>query len=95
MSHIATDTPTQVTYPWHAAVRTGVQAFLGFAALLAVALPIALPFFEQYLPEGWVGYLIAAGAFVAALAGVVARLMALPQLNAFLTTVGLGATPKQ
>lgn len=86
--------PTQVAYPWKAAARTAVQAFLSFAALLAVTLPILLPFLGDYLPANWVGYVVAAAAFVAALAAAVARIMALPQLQSFLTNVGLGTAPK-
>lgn len=91
---LAPQTPTQVVFPWRAAVRTAVQAFLAFATLTAVTLPILTPFLADYLPDEWVAWLIAAGVFVSALAGVVARIMALPQLQAFLSSVGLGATPR-
>ncbi|HEY8591190.1 MAG TPA: hypothetical protein VIL55_16705 [Naasia sp.] len=87
-------TPTQVRYPWKAAARTAIQAFLSFAGLLAVTLPIALPFLAEYLPPSWIGFLVAAGVFVAGLAAVIARIMALPQLQTFLTSIHLGATPK-
>lgn len=95
MSHLALTAATQVVYPWKAAVRTAVQAFLSFAALLAVALPIVLPFLGDYLPEAWVAWIVAAGVFISALAAVIARVMALPQLQAFLASVGLAAVPSK
>jgi hypothetical protein len=87
---------TQVVYPWKAAVRTVVQGLLSFAALFSAVLVI--PGFHDllnvYLPEGWPAYVYGFGVFVAAFAGVLARVMALPQLQAFLTSVHLGAVPK-
>lgn len=92
MSHI---TPTQIVFPWRAAVRTAAQSFLAFAGLVAVALPIVIPFLKDYLPDTWIAALIGAGVFVSGLAAALARIMALPQLQAFLTSIGLGATPKR
>lgn len=95
MSHVATRTPTQVIYPWKAAVRTVVQAFLAFVLLVTAALlvPEVRQFGETYLPAAWVAWIYGAGAFLSALAGVITRIMALAQFNAFLTRIGLGATP--
>lgn len=95
MSHVVIPTQaTQVTYPWKAAVRTAVQAFLSFAALFAVASPILVPFLSEYLPAEWVAYVVGFGVFVAGLSAVVARIMALPQLQSFLGSIGLAAVPK-
>ena len=38
--------------------------------------------------------MLAAAGFVATLAAVITRVMAIPAINAFLTSLGLGATPK-
>lgn len=84
---------TQTTHPWRAALRTGLAVFLSASAFLAVALPIALPFLQQYLPEQWVGYAVGAVGFVTALATVVNRLMLTTQFNDLLTKLGMGPAP--
>lgn len=94
MTHVAPTAATQVVFPWKAAARTAVQAFLAFAGLLAVALPIVLPFLGDYLPASWIAWLVGAGVFVSGLAAAITRVMALPQLQGFLTAIHLGPVPK-
>ncbi|OOB90757.1 hypothetical protein [Rathayibacter sp. VKM Ac-2630] len=88
-----TTVPTQVEYPWKAAARTAVQTFLALAALLAIAWPIVSEFLQAYVPEAWLGYLAAGVVFVTGLAAVITRLMALPQVDAFLALLHFGAKP--
>lgn len=95
MSHLAPRTATQVLYPWKAAARTAIQAFLAFVGLLlaALAIPEVRTFGETYLPPSWFAWILGAAAFLSALAGILAKVMALAQFNEFLTRIGLGATP--
>lgn len=87
--------PTQTTYPWKAALRTFVQAFISFAGIAAIAAPELQMFIDQFWPGSpviaWIGV---GAAFIGAIAALISRLMAIPGVNEFLTQIGLGATPK-
>lgn len=87
--------PTQTVYPWKAALRTGIQVLLSSLVLIALIGPLLSDFIEQQFPGSPVaGWIIGGVAFCSALGALIARIMALPQVNAILTTIGLGATPK-
>jgi hypothetical protein len=92
MSHVA---PTQVTFPWKTALRTALQTFLAVAVILIAVAPLLQEFVNQFWPDSpavaWIG---TASVFVAALAGLIARIMAIPGVNAALTKIGFGAAPK-
>lgn len=89
-----TTTPTQIAYPWRAAFRTGLQVFLAVSGIAVLALPIVSEFVAQFWPASPViAFIATAAAFIAALALVVTRIMALAQVNDLLTRIGLGATP--
>ena len=85
--------PTQVKYPWRAALRT-VLAYVVAAGIVVPAVwSIAQDTLAGYLsPEvvtaaAWtVGLIVAVSAFVT-------RVIAIPQVNAWLTKLGVGATP--
>lgn len=89
---------TQQEHPWRAALRTAVQVFvalptflLGLAAVLAL---VAQDAFAEYLPEGWAAWLLAASLIVAALAGLLSRIMAIPAVDRLLERVlSLGSAP--
>jgi predicted naringenin-chalcone synthase len=93
--HIALTTTT-VPDIWYKAqrvlrtvVQVGIPAFLTFALVLpqiiaALGLPVDS---ALYL------WLVAAAAAVTAVAGALARVMAIPQVNAFLVKIGLGSVP--
>lgn len=91
-------TTTQQQHPARAAVRTAVQGFLGTLFTLGLVLPVAASIvatdLAAYLPPGWGAWLIAAAAFVAAVAGVVARIMAIPGVDAALKRLGLSSGPE-
>lgn len=95
MTTPTTPAPTQVVHPWKAALRTALQTFVAFAAIAGLAAPLVSDFVAQFWPGspviGWIGV---GAAFVGALAGLLSRLAALPGVNAFLTSIGLGAQPK-
>jgi len=87
--------PTQVAYPWKTAVRTAIQTFLAVAGVLTLVAPQLQEFIDQFWPGSPVIAWIGVGAtFVAALAGLVTRIMAIEAVNAALTRIGLGATPR-
>jgi hypothetical protein len=79
---VTPEQPTQVEYPGRAVLRTVVQA--------AVGLILVVPFVVAELGGAAAPWLIGA----AAAAGLMARVMAIPQVNAWLTRwIGpLGAT---
>ena len=95
MSQVNPSDPTQVSYPWKTAVRTAIQTFIGAAGVLSIAAPQLQEFIDQFWPGspvvGWIGV---AAAFIAALAALVTRIMAIPAVNDALTRIGLGATPR-
>lgn len=87
--HAIEVTPTQVAEPIQAAKRTvlqyiaGVLSALLVAGLLAVGLKVPADVAEA------IGVLVGA-----AVSWLTARLMAIAKADAWLTTIGLGATPK-
>jgi len=89
---------TQVVYPWKAALRTAVQVGIPTVLTLAVVLPeivqIVLDEFGETMPEAVRLWLLAAAGAITGVAVVLTRVMAIPSVNAFLTRLGLGATPK-
>lgn len=71
-------------------VQVGIPAFLTFALVLpqiiaALGLPVDGP---VYL------WLIGAAGVVTAVAGALSHVMAIPAVNAWLTSIGLGSVPK-
>lgn len=94
--------PTQVARPWRATIRTIAQAVIGGIFTLIAAVqslqafaPQLLEQLGKFLPEGWIIWLSGAIAFAGVVAGAVARIMAIPQVNALLTRFHLGALPKK
>ena len=77
-----TKEPTQVRFPWRSALRTG------FVALIALASLIPWVFTDMHLPA------VGLGGQILAVATFINRLMLVPGVNEWLTSIGLGATPK-
>lgn len=93
--------PTQVVHSWRTTLRTAGQTIAGvilglvaFILLLAVLAPQFLEALSGILPPDWYGWAATAVAFIGTLAGVVTKIMAIPGVNAWLTSHRLGATPK-
>jgi hypothetical protein len=90
--------PTQVAFSAQAVKRTIVQvlipALLTFVVIVPLIIQIILDGYGQQMPDGLRGWLVAAGGFVVVSAGVLAKIMAIPQVNALLRSWGLGAQPK-
>jgi len=101
MTDNTTPLATQVAHPTNAAVRTALQSVAGVVltaasviATLAILAPQFLVAVQDILPPEWAAYAAGAVAFIGTLSGVVARLMAIPGVNEWLTQIKLGATPK-
>jgi len=78
-------------------LRTIVQvvlAFLSAWAVIAIIAPQILTELATILPGPWIAWLTGVIAFVTVVAGVLTRIMAIPQVNAWLTKLGLGSAPK-
>lgn len=72
-------------------VQVGIPAFLGFALVLPQVIEaMGLPVDSEL--RGW---LLAFAAGVTAIAGGLARVMAIPAVNAWLVKIGLGSVPKK
>ena len=90
---------TQQRHPWIAAIRTALEVALPLAALAAYAFIEAGPelaaFVDQFWPGSPVGaWILAAVVFVSGAAGLLARLAALPKVDAFLQRFfKLGSSP--
>lgn len=78
---------SQVEHPWRASARTAVQALVAALSVLAIVVPTVIqPWLEANalgLDSGVVASLLGVCAGFSALAGLVARLMAVPAVNAF------------
>ena len=88
--------PTQVRYPWRAAVRTALAVLVGLSLVLPIAWGIVN---DELARAGWVltepvtAAVVAVIAGVSAAAGIVTRIMAIPQVSDLLTRAGIGPTP--
>ena len=87
-------TSTQTSYPWRAVVRTVVQVGLSALIIVPIIIGIVSDGMAAYLPDEWEAWLAGAAAFLTALSGVFARVMAIPAINDALAKVGLSAAPR-
>jgi hypothetical protein len=83
MTTPVTPPPTQVRHSWRATVRTGIQTALGLAAAAPIVIVMSGAD-RNYAAAGTA--LLVAGAFT--------KVMAIPEVNALLTKLGLGAEPR-
>lgn len=88
--------PTQVRYPWRAAVRTALAVLVGLSLVLPIAWGIVN---DELARHGWVvsaplaAFVATLIAAVSAAAGIITRVMAIPQVSDLLTRAGIGPTP--
>lgn len=95
---VTTDTVPEIWYKAKRAVRTIIQTLIvlvPIANLIAAAIASYLNDQTSVIVPGWV-FVILNGIVVATalLAGLVARVMAVPGVNVWLTKIGLGSVPK-
>lgn len=74
---------TQVAHPWRATLRTafavGIPAFVGLCLLLpAVLAELANGPLSEYLPPGFIAWLIATAGLITAASAAITRIMAIP-----------------
>ena len=89
--------PTQVAYPWRAAVRTGIAGLVAVAVVAPIVWGIIaeeLTAAGVVIPDSVARGVLAGLALLAAASGIVTRIMAIPQVSEALTVIGLGPTPK-
>lgn len=83
--------PTQVAHPWKASIRTFLQTWGVLLFAVAVAGPqLVSEIPAGYLPDEVYAWLLAAATGLAVGAGILARIMAHPAVNAILIKLGLG-----
>lgn len=89
--------PTQTRRPWRATIRTIFAVGIPAILLLPTVFEIIVDGMGANLPPSVSSWLLAAGAFVTVLAGVITRIMALPQVELLLRMLPggfLAAQPK-
>ncbi|MBN0040259.1 hypothetical protein JN535_08790 [Cellulosimicrobium cellulans] len=92
-----TTTPTQQEYPGRASWRTAVQNVVSVVLVLGIVAPLVAAILHEelggYLPEAWLAWVVAAAAVLAAVSAALARIMAIPAVDAWLRHLGLSSTP--
>lgn len=88
----APGTPTQVAHPGKAALRTMVQVAIPTLLFLLLVLPLVIEavLAEPSLPDNLRAWLLGVSAAITAVAGIVARIMAIPALQPLLARLGIG-----
>ncbi|KZM78411.1 hypothetical protein [Cellulosimicrobium sp. I38E] len=93
-----TTTSTQQANPGRASWRTAVQTVLSVVLVLGLVAPLVAAILHEelgeYLPDRWLAWVVAAGAVLAAVSAALARIMAIPAVDAWLRHLGLSSTPK-
>ncbi len=85
---------TQQSHPWRAAARTAAQVLVAVpAALAAVAAVLVVVGETDALPPAWVAWAAGAAVTISALAGMLARIMALPAVDGWLAKLRLSSAP--
>ena len=82
--------PTQVRHSWRATLRTVLQYVLAVVVALPVIIPGILEATDGTPLKKYVA--IAAGYILVAI-GVITKIMAIPMVDRWLTTIGIGAAP--
>jgi hypothetical protein len=82
--------PTQTKYPWRATIRTWIQAFVGIVLTLQLILPAIVDAVNgtEGVPASVRGWTAAVSGGIAVICALVARVMAIPQVEAWLQNGG-------
>lgn len=90
-------TSTQNAYPGRTALRTAAQSFLSTVTVLGVVVPTVAAIVDDelgdWIPEAWIVWFLSASGVVAALTATMARIMAIPAVDAWLRSIGLSSSP--
>ena len=100
MSHVDTNVPP-IWFPNQRIIRTVLQTVAsslvtvaGLAGFVAVFAPQLLEAVREILPASWYAWCVVAIGVVGTISGVLAKVMALPAVNAFLAKFGAGSVPR-
>ena len=96
MSHIDTTTP-DIWFKSKRVLRTAAQVLIAgivFLGGLVTVAPQVLEAVQDVLPGPVVAWLVGAIAFLAGISAALSRVMAIPVVNAWLVTIGLGSVPR-
>ncbi len=85
--------PTQVKYPWRAALRTTLAYIAGAGIVVPIAWGITQDSLGVYLSPSVVAAIAWTVGLIVAVSASVTRIMAIPQVNDWLTRLGVGASP--
>lgn len=89
---------TQQAYPGRAAWRTAVQNILSAVIVLGLVAPIVLGIVDEeladFLPAHVFAVLATGSALLAAVSAALARVMAIPAVDAALKRFGLSSSPR-
>ena len=95
-----TDKAGTIWFPNKRVIRTVLQSIAGFIVALAGGLaifqlvaPQVLDAVREVLPPTWYAWLVGVVAAAGVAAGVLAKVMAIPQVDAWLKHFGAGSTP--
>ena len=81
-------TSTQHAHPVRASWRTAVQTVLSAVLVVGVVAPLVAAILSEelgaHLPESWLAWVIGAAAVLAAVSAALARIMAIPAVDAWL-----------
>ncbi|GAA0960130.1 hypothetical protein [Frigoribacterium faeni] len=97
MTHVDTIRVQEIWFKTQRALRTGAQVLVSGALLLAgvsAVAPAVLEAVQDVLPGPAVVWLTGSIATLAAVSTALARVMAIPAVNQWLTKVGLGSVPR-
>lgn len=85
---------TQQSHPWRAAVRTAVQVMVAIPGVLLVVAAVLVVIGESdVLPPAWAAWAAAAAVTVSGTAGLLARIMAVPGVDGWLSRLRLSSSP--
>lgn len=97
---INASTVPEIWYKAKRVIRTIIAVIVSILLTIAAAVlalnafaPQILTELGKVLPAGWVAWLTAVLALLVTVAGVITRIMAIPQVNAWLTKIGAGSVP--
>jgi len=100
MTHIDTTRVQPIWFPNQRVIRTVLQTIAsalvtlaGLAGFLVLFAPQLLEALREILPPSWYGWGVVAIGVIGTISGVLAKVMAIPAVNAFLTRFGVGSVP--
>ena len=101
MSHVAPSLPP-IWFPNQRIVRTVLQSvastfvtLAGVVGFLAMFAPQLLEAVREVLPASWHAWGVLAVGTIGTVSGVLARIMAIPAVDAFLARFGAGSVPRR